>query len=199
VPKVTVQTTKLKVFLTEDSLVELQDEYTGKEEDLDKFMSFPIKVLVQQVKMVMRNKQFIAALPPTGSDNKETIKLKDINLEKYTVDSDEKWIPDNLDADDCKPYFFNVGPKTMSRLKTYCQIYQARMSRYNKSLDPEERKIKANRAPLADCFEHVIHEVLIERVMTKLAQLDESEFDKEFDEANNPDKYKKKARTGKKE
>jgi len=113
-------------------------------------------------------------------------KLKEFKLSEYTIAHNEDWIPENLDADDCKPYIIKIGPKTMDRLETYCKVYQAKVSIYNKSLTDADRKIKSKTAIAADCFEQIIHEALIQNVMQKLMSLDDKEFDKEFEEVNKP-------------
>jgi len=195
---------KLKVFLTEESLIELEDDYVDKEDELRDLMFGYIKTLGKNAKMIMRNKQFVANLKPydDNTQHTETIRLKKFNLKKYTVKSDPDWIPENLDLDDCKPYIIKVGPKTMDRLETYCQVYQARVGLYNKSLSAAELKIESKKAKPAKCFEQIIHEALITSVMEKLNKLDDKEFDEEFAEINKPKsekaKDKKAKRSGKK-
>ncbi len=195
---------KLKVFLTEESLIELEDDYVDKENELRDLMFGYIKSLAKNAKMIMRNKQFLANLKAfeDGSPNTETIKLKKFNLSKYSIKHDADWIPENLDADDCKPYIIKIGPKTMDRLETYCQVLQAKVSIYNKSLTDADRKIKVKMAVPAVCFEQIIHEALIQNVMQKLNQLDDQEFDKEFEEVNKPmskkSEEKRNSRSGKK-
>lgn len=195
---------KLKVFLTEDSLIELEDDYIDKEDELHKLMFGYLKTLAKNAKMIMRNKQFVANLKlfDDGSQHTETIKLKKFKLSKYSIKHDSEWIPDNLDKDDCKPYIIKVGPKTMDRLETYCQVYQARVYLYNNSLNTADLKIEGKKAVPAVCFEQIIHEALIQNVMEKLTKLDDKEFDDEFEEVNKPRsekaKEKKKKRSGRK-
>lgn len=198
---------KLKVFLTEESLIELEDDYVDKEDELHKLMFGYVKTLAKQAKMIVRNKQFVANLKAyeDKSPHQETIKLKKFKLSKYSVKHDADWIPENLDKDDCKPYLIKVGPKTMSRLETYAEVYQARVFLYNDSLDDRDLKEKGRKAVSADCFEQIIHEALISNVMEKLNKLDDKELDEEFDEVNKPKseqkehKDKKKKRSGKKD
>lgn len=197
--------TKLKVFLTEESLIELEDDYVDKEDELRTLMFGYVKNLAKNAKMIIRNKQFVANLKlhDDGTQNQETIKLKKFKLSKYSIEHDDSWIPENLDVEDCKPYIIKVGPKTMGRLETYCQVYQAKVALYNKSLSPAELKEENRKAVPADCFEQIIHESLIQNVMKKLALLDDKEFDDEFADINKTksekSKSKKKSRSGKKD
>lgn len=189
---------KLKVFLTEDALVDLEDDYVDKGDELREFMFGNIKVLAKQAKMIVRSKQFMAtAIDEDGKQEQKAIKLKEFDLKKFTLDSDETWIPENLDVDDCKPYVIKVGPKTIGRLETYVQVYNARVSIYNKSLKNSNQKLEE--AKPAKCFEQIIHEQLIGPVLDKLGKLDDRELDEEFEEINNPKSKKKPNRTGKKE
>ncbi|KKN76236.1 hypothetical protein LCGC14_0372620 [marine sediment metagenome] len=192
---------KLKVFLTEESLIELEDDYVDKEDELRNLMFGYIKNLAKNAKMILRNKQFVANLKPyeDNTQHTETIKLKKFKLSKYTIKSDADWIPENLDADDCKPYIIKVGPKTMDRLVTYCQVYQARVVLYNKSLTAADLKIESKKAKPAECFEQIIHEALITNVMEKLNKLDDKEFDEEFEEINKPKSEKAKAKAKRKQ
>lgn len=199
-----MQMSKLKVFLTEDSLIELEDDYVDKEDELRDLMFGWVKSLAKNAKMILRNKQFVANLKPydDGAQHTETIKLKKFKLSNYTIKHDSDWIPDNLDADDCKSYIIRIGPNTLDRLETYCQVYQARVVLYNKSLTDAELKIENRKAKSAKCFEQIIHEALITNVMEKLNKLDDKEFDNEFEEVNKPKseqaKEKKAKRSGKK-
>ena len=179
---------KLKVFLTEESLIELEDDYVDKEEELRTLMFGYVKVLAKTTKMIMRNKQFKVGLKAfdDGSEHTEVIQLKKFKLSKYTLKHDDEWIPENLDASDCKPYIIRIGPKTMDRLETYAQIQQARVSLYNESLTDADRKIEARKAKPFKCFEQIIHDELIVKIMQKLSMSDDKEFDKEFEEINKP-------------
>jgi len=200
-------THKLKVFLTEESLIELEDDYVDKEDELHKLMFGYVKTLAKQAKMILRNKQFVANLKAyeDGSQHQETIKLKKFKLSKFTIKHDAEWIPENLDKDDCKPYLIKIGPNTLKRLETYAEVYQARVDLYNDSLTARDLKDEDRKAKPAECFEQIIHEALISNVMEKLTKLDDKEFDEEFDEVNKPKseqkkhKDKKKSRSGRKD
>ncbi len=189
---------KLKVFLTEEALVDLEDDYIDKEDELHRFMFDNIKVLAKQAKQIVRGKQFMATVIDEEGlqNNKKIIKLKEFDLEKFTLKSDPDWIPDNFDTDDCKHLVTKVGDKTMNRLKTYVQVYQARVHLYNKSLKNSNQKLEE--AKPAECFEQIVHEQLNGPVMDKLAKLDDKELDDEYEQINNPKSKDKPNRTGKK-
>lgn len=185
----------LQVFLNEDALVQLEDEFVDKDDDLRHLVYDPVKTIAKQAKMILLNKQFVANVMDEDQKQKQdTIQLKDFNLDKYAVKSDPDWLPDNINAANAKPYKIRVGDKTWGLLETFFKLYQARVSLYNKSLDRSAKSYEDNKAKPAECWEQIIHEQLIGPVMTKIDKSIDRELEDEFKEVYEDKKAKAKTK-----
>ena len=192
----------LQVFLNEDALVQLEDEFVDKDDDLRHLVYDPVKTLAKQAKMILLNKQFVAnVIDEDQKQKQDTIQLKDFNLDKYAVKSKPDWLPDNINTADAKPYKIRVGDKTWGLLETFFKLYQARVSLYNKSLDRGDKDYEDKKAKPAECWEQIIHEQLIGPVMAKIDKSIDKELEDEFKEVYEGKKdkaeKKRKKRTGK--
>jgi len=173
----------LQVFLNEDALVQLEDEFVDKEDDLRHLIYTPVKNLAKSAKMILLNKQFVAnVMDDDQKQTTETIKLKDFKLDKFAPKSDPDWRPENVTDSEAKPYKIRVGDKTWDLLETSFKIYNARIDLYNKSLDKDDKNYEKNKAEVAECWEKIIHENLIGPVMQKIDKSIEKELDSEFKE-----------------
>ncbi len=200
---------KLKVFMNIDALGQLEDEFIDEEDALRKFMFENVKVIARSAKMVTKTQKSFSAnvidklkqKEDGGNPTKrETIKLKEFKLEKFSVKSDPDWIPKEADEDDITSYVLKVGDKTQAFLEKYCQIFNAKVHLYNKNLDHKVKGFNEERdvAQPAVCFEQIIHEQLIGPVMQKITASIDKEFDDEFEQVNNPDVKKREGRKGNK-
>lgn len=186
----------VQVFLNEDALVQLEDEFVDKEDDLRHMVYDPVKTLAKSAKMIILNKQFVCNVYDEDAQNKtgqETIQLEDIDLDKFAVKSDPDWLPENV-TNDGKPYKIRVGDKTWGLLENYFKIYQARVKTYNSSLPVKMREDEDKAAKPAECYEQILHEALIGPVMQKIDKSIDSELEAEFTEVyeGKKDKNKKK-------
>lgn len=192
----------LQVFLNEDALVQLEDEFVDKEDDLRHLVYDPVKTLAKQAKMILLNKQFVVNIMDEDQKQKQdTIKLNEFNLDKYAIKSKPDWLPENIIAAEAKPYKIRVGDKTWGLLETFFKLYQARVYLYNKSLDRSAKNYEDNKAKPAECWEQIIHEQLIGPVMEKIDKSIDKELEEEFKEVYEGKKdkaeKKRKKRTGK--
>lgn len=182
----------VEVFLNEDALVQLEDEFVDKDDDLRHLVYDPVKTLAKAAKMILLNKQFVANTYDDDAADKrgqETIQLEDYNLEKFKCESDETWRPENVDAD-AKPYKIKVGDKTWGLLTTYFQVYQARVKEYNSTLPRAMQDNDDKRAKPAECYQQILHEALIGPVMQKIDKSIDAELEAEFTEVNEGKKDK---------
>jgi len=174
----------VQVFLNEDALVQLEDEFVDKEDDLRHMVYDPVKGLAKAAKMILLNKQFVCNVydesEPQNAGQK-TLQLEDLNLDKFKVDSDPDWRPENV-SDTGKPYKIRVGDKTWNLLTSYFQIYQVRVSEYNKSLPRKLQDNEDKAAKPAKCYEQILHEALIQPVMQKIDKSIDDELEDEFKE-----------------
>jgi len=193
----------LQVFLNEDALVDLEDEFVDKEDDLRHLIYDPVKQLAKQAKMVIRNQQFIANVMDEDQQSKQdTVKLKDFNLDKFTPKSDPDWLPENVTKEEAKPYKIRVGDKTWGLLETFFKLYDARVDLYNKSLDRSDKDYEKKKAKPSECWQQIVHEQLIGPVMQKLDKAIDKELEEEFKEVykskSEQDDKKREGRRGKK-
>ena len=195
----------VSVFLNEDALVLLEDEFVDKEDDLRHLIYDPVKQMAKTAKMQTTQNQFIANTYDEDAPDKkgtETIKLAEFDLDKFAVSSDPNWLPDNIDAKDAKPYKIRVGDKTWNLLLEYFKFYNARCDVFNKSLPSNLREDDDTRAIPAECYEKILHESLIGTVLRKIDKAIDKELEDEFKEvyATNKEKSAKqrKQRSGKK-
>jgi len=177
----------LQVFLNEDALVQLEDEFVDKEDDLRHLIYDPVKTLAKQAKMIILNKQFVANIMDEDQQNKqETIKLKEFSLDKFAVKSDQEWLPENVTKEEAKPYKIRVGDKTWGLLETFFKIYDARVDLYNESLDRGDKDYEKKKAKRAECWQQIVHEQLIGPVMQKIDKSVDKELEDEFKEVYKP-------------
>lgn len=173
----------LQVFLNEDALVQLEDEFVDKEDDLRHLIYDPVKQLAKQAKMIILNKQFVANVMDEDQVQKqETIKLKDFDLDKFAYKSNPEWLPENISQDEATPYKIRVGDKTWKLLETFFKLYDARVHLYNKSLDRSDKDYKKKKAEPATCWQQIIHEQLIGPVMQKIDKSIDKDLEEEFKE-----------------
>lgn len=175
----------LQVFLNEDALVELEDEFVDKDDDLRHLIYDPVKQLAKQAKMVQLNKQFVANEYDEDAPNKtkqETIKLKDFNLDKFAVKSDVDWLPENVTKEEAKPYKIRVGDKTWDLLEMFFKLYNARVDLFNKSLDRNDKEYEKKKAKPAECWQQIVHDSLIGPVMLKIDKSIDKKLEDEFKE-----------------
>jgi len=182
----------VEVFLNEDALVQLEDEFVDKEDDLRHLVYEPVKTLAKASKMVLLNKQFVCNVydeEQPRQTGQETIQLEDYDLDKHKIDGDDTWRPENVVADS-KPYKIRVGDKTWNLLETYFKIYEAKVSVYNKSLPNNKKDKEKFRAVPAKCYQQILHEALIQPVMQKIDKSIDEELEEDFKLANEGKKDK---------
>lgn len=195
----------VQVFLNENALVLLEDEFVDKEDDLRHLIYDPVKTMAKATKMQITQNQFVAKIYDDDAPNKtgtETIQLADYDLDKFAVPSDPDWLPDNVDASDAKPYKIRVGDKTWNLLLDYFKFYNARCDVFNKTLPSNLRENEKERAIPAECYEKILHEALIGTVIRKIDNAIDKELEDEFKEVYATKKEKsaekRKQRSGKK-
>lgn len=193
----------LQVFLNEDALIQLEDEFVDKEDDLRHLVYDPVKQLAKQAKMIILNKQFIANVMDEDQNQKQdVIKLKEFDLDKFAVKSDPNWLPENITKEEGNPYKIRVGDKTWGLLEMFFKLYDARVDIYNKSLDRGDKEYEKKKAKPAECWQQIIHEQLIGPVMQKLDKSIDRELEDEFKEVykskSEQDTKKREGRKGKK-
>lgn len=182
----------IKVFLHEDALAELRDQFLDKESDLDRFIFEQTRVLARSAKQVKLNKQFSANIEVDGLVKQENFTTKEHPYKKFQpLKEDSAWIPEKMIPEETKTYQIKVGEKTWDYLKLFSQIYQLRIKMFNDSIPSGDKRKKEKTVVMAVCLEELIHEQLIQHVMMKIESGIDKEFDEEFEEVNKPKRTKR--------
>ena len=194
---------RVKVFMTEDALAELEEKYEEKPEDLRKVIRDKIRELVKSAKMTKLQKLVIANIqdPDTKQNKQDQFPLGDYKLEKYDLKSDSDWLPKDFDEDDTKYYSVKVGANTWKYLIMFCQVFGIRVKIWNDSIDSDDSKRKDKLIDVPECKEQVFHEQLVPVITRELDNAVGDEFDDEFKEIDKAeaDKKKKEKKETKKE
>ena len=130
---------RVKVFMTEDALAELEDRYDENPEDLRKIVRDKIRELVKSAKMAKIQKIIIANIENevTKANKQENFPLKDFKLEKYDLKSDSDWLPKDFEEDETKFYSVKVGANTWKYL---CWQHNRCHNSWRKSRRKNERR-----------------------------------------------------------
>jgi len=202
--------TTITIPMNEENRIALEDCLIDTPNmDARKFVFVNIKQACQDAKRSIRNKVTPINKRPEdgGPPQQEDFSLKGIDLDKYTLPSDPKWLPKNLDAEDSKPIELKLGDNTMSYIKNYGQIVGVRHEQFNKAEEENITRIRAemvaNNAPepnikqwekvqdgvrkerlaaVPTCIEQCIWVSIWPLIQQKIDQNDGVIFDKEFDE-----------------
>lgn len=182
----------IRVYLHEDALTQLLEQFDDKEKDLRKLVFDRIKTFTTDAKMIKLNKTFTARTIKNNLPFEDTFTLKEYPFDKHdALPSKPKWHPEKMDKDETKFYEINVTEKTMDYIKLFSQVYQNRILIFNKSIpksDPNRNDILIDQA---QCLEQLIHEQLYGTIMDKIRSAIEDEFDEEFEEANKSEEDEK--------
>lgn len=146
-------------------------------------------------------------LPPQEQYKQEPYSLKGVELDKYTLDMNPEWLPKGLDKEDSHPIELKLGDNTMKYLKAYGQMNILRHERFNtrevemdaKEIEEltaaktDEKQIestkknqeamkKTNLDAVPNSMEECVYTGIWMQVEQKIAQGDNTLFDKEYDE-----------------
>jgi hypothetical protein len=186
-------TSTVKIFLSEDAYISLQDEFAdAKAHDLHRFVFEEIKKLCRFAKMQQLNGIINCRVYDkiTKQIKEERVNLKDHKLEQ--VPSDPTWVPKNLEGQKMQPYEIKIGTKTTADLNLHAQMYQLRIKLYNDSVPKDDPQRKNKLAEPAKCIEEILHNSLIDSVMRKVEDNIASELDDEFSKIYKDDEEKPK-------
>lgn len=176
----------LRVFLSEDALVTLQDKYIEQDETaIHRFIFGIVRDMARSAKMVLMSGELaLAVFDEIGQMRQEKITLKEITKPEIVHNKD--WMPESK-GEKLVPYELKVGEKTYGLLITAYEHYLIRGAKYNESLPvntPDGRpdlNRKQKLITLASCFEEFLHGGLIMPIMQEVENSINSELDKEFD------------------
>lgn len=129
--------TTLKIPLTDTFFDEVEDAFIDKPITAQKFIFGLIKTMCKDAKAGKLNRTCSVNLIKEGQVVQEFVKLKDVNLEDYTLQSDPNWLPKDGEKEHTRYWEHMVTDKTMEYISMYCQYVGLRFERYNASVEKE--------------------------------------------------------------
>ncbi|MHA2055313.1 MAG: hypothetical protein ACW99F_17170 [Candidatus Hodarchaeales archaeon] len=136
--------TTIKIPMNEETRIALEDVFIEQDTmDARKFIFDALKNACQDAKRSTRNNVSpVNQRQEDGQMKQEEYKLKDVNLESYSLEDNPNWLPDNLSAEDNKPIELKLGDNTMKYLKIFGQLVNIRHEQYNIA---EEKYLKVQK------------------------------------------------------
>ncbi len=125
--------TTVKIPMNEETRISLEDCFIDAQNmDARKFIFDALKNACQDAKRSVRNGVTpINQRQEDGQMKQEEYKLKDVKLDDYSLEDNEKWLPDNLSPEDNTPIELKLGDNTMKYLKIFGQLVTIRHEQYN--------------------------------------------------------------------
>ena len=172
---------KIKLYLDEDALTELQDQYMDKETELRKELQAFIKNMFVNTKGAELNKTLVCGMEVEEDGKRvtknEPVPFKDIDFTKFVVKFNPSWKPKEID----KPTYYElaVGDATYKKLVTEAQYFMIRVDKYNGSISKDKKK-----ADVPTCFEECMYQNLYQPTMSLIMKKVGNVCDDEFEELN---------------
>lgn len=140
----------IKIPMIDTVFEELDDAFVDQKQTAHEFIWGLIRKLCSDAKHGKLNKSCIVNIIKDGIQDKEDIKLKEVDLVEPEID--ESWIPKNMDREDVKYFEHKVTDKTMEYLKLYCSFAILRHEKFGDSIEKSnneriEKLEKDNAAP----------------------------------------------------
>jgi hypothetical protein len=143
----------LTIPLTDTFYDEVEDSFIDKKIDSHQFIWELIKGMCKDAKAGKLNKSCSINLvdEKTGQIKPEFVKMKDVDLKKYTLPSDPTWLPKDMERKDVRNWEHKVTDKTMEYIQLYCQFVGIRFEKYNESvMKVEQGKVEKLKQALAN-------------------------------------------------
>ncbi len=123
----------IKIPMTDEIYAELDDAFIDKKETAHDFVWGLIRKICKDAKLGKLNKICAVNVIENGQQKTEQIKLKETKLED--VNSDSKWLPENLDKDEVVYFEHKITDKTMEYLKLFSSFTILRHEKFTGSLE----------------------------------------------------------------
>ncbi len=172
-------TKKIKLFLQKEFYEEMLYQYEGKDSDLRKVVFDILTPFGKQGKMTKLH-QIIQARTPKNVNGKPDViekKLSDINLEQIKIESDNTWLPKNIEKESLREYVLTISERLYDDLVFYGKVYCIRLQIYNDLLPKGDKP-----AELPTCFEQIIQDNVVGSLINSVGNNIETEYLEEYDE-----------------
>jgi len=123
--------------MNEETRIALEDVFIDKDNmDARQYIFGEIKKACQDAKRSIRaGVTPVNKITEEGQLKQEDYKLKGIDLEKFTLESNPSWLPKNLDKEDNTPIELKLGDNSMKYLKIFGQLVTIRHEQFNIAQD----------------------------------------------------------------
>ena len=137
----------LNIPLTDTFYDEVEDAFIDKPITAQRFIFDLVKTMCKDAKAGKLNRSCSVNVIENGQIKQEFVKLSEVKLEDYSLQSDPNWLPKDLDKAHTRNWEHKVTDKTMEYVKMYCQFVGLRFSKYNESTQNafQERIDKLNK------------------------------------------------------
>jgi len=123
----------IKIPLTDTFYDEVEDAFIDKPIDAQRFIFDLVKGMCKDAKAGKLNRSCSVNVIENGQIKQEFVKLNDVNLADFTLESDPTWLPKDLEKQNARNWEHKVTDKTMEYLRMYCQFVGLRFKKYNES------------------------------------------------------------------
>ena len=130
----------LKIPLTDTFFDEVEDAFIDKPIDAQRFIFDLVKGMCKDAKAGKLNRSCSVNIIENGQIKQEFVKLTDVNLADFTLESDPNWLPKDLEKQHSRNWEHKVTDKTMEYVRMYCQFVGLRFQKYNESTTAEAQK-----------------------------------------------------------
>jgi hypothetical protein len=134
----------VKIPMNEETRISLEDCFIdAANTDARKFIFDALKNACKDAKRCIRNGVTpVNRRQEDGQMKQEEYKLKDVNLDNYSLEDNPNWLPENLTSEENKPIELKLGENTMKFLKSFGQLVGVRHEQFNIA---EEEYLKIQR------------------------------------------------------
>ncbi len=123
----------ISIPLTDTFFDEVEDAFIDKPIDAQRFIFDLVKSMCKDAKAGKLNRSCSVNIIENGQIKQEFVKLTEVNLADFTLESDPTWLPKDLDKQNARNWEHKVTDKTMEYIRMYCQFVGLRFKKYNES------------------------------------------------------------------
>lgn len=124
----------ISIPLTDTFYDEVEDSFIDKPITAQKFVFDLVKSMCKDAKAGKLNRSCSINVIENGQIKQDFVKLNDVNLGEFTLESDPNWLPKDLDKKSMRKWEHKVTDKTMEYVRMYCQFVGLRFRKYNESV-----------------------------------------------------------------
>lgn len=178
--------------MTEDSLLELRDQFHNDEKGLRDFAQNTATEFAGIAKGCKLHNNFSCNRFKDSIVQRESLSMKEHKVYDLEIPSNPDWKPSDIDSELLDYYELKIGPNVWDALMLYCKILQTTVLLYIESIPENIDRKTINVPDVATCIEEIIHSELIPKFEKRIELGLKNEFTTEFKELNDVKKPEEK-------